>query len=871
MSSKENTKEINKITKFLNSPTSHNFISLFDELQTNPGKTNWQNIDLPIEETLEKLDFKHDSFKEFNNDLWDQLAHFSFEGVIYESSIADQINAIPGETTDESFKRMEEESKAKNQKEDDALDPNKSQKIQEVIRGWLRARESVEGPDLSLDENNCINRPLRFFTHFERIKNSIEPSIDNITYNTLSNKSKEFSNLLVSLLTNEKNKSLDRLDKLAGFYDKRTDFPTDSLNFLSPIILKFIYLGISKEEKIEIEKKIDIIYEFIFLKLFFGKFHHKILCQKYINKILEKLNLKKDLILFNNSYSSFSKDSNFLMGFYTWNNLSATFPINFNTIPQAAITLLLREMNYFSYENSLEKDGNYEIIGLCGVISLNIQNGCKNVSPKINHIIQDEMEREDLDKIATSLANLQHRFFGWDDGIKKSEKVDNIENKNTVNINDDTYVCPSLAHDIMTSWYEFDDYCKIYKKENEDNPIYTGYNIDTIVKSFLRLNEKEEYDYEINPFPLIYKDAIQFLHNFFPTDSFYSLIKEKQNIFCLPCWLEGYFSIFSSYSGDKKFYEYQKIFDKNIFVKSGLEDFYSLCFVINFNNMLFESLNKESKKIYFDIHKFKEDYKYMMNSKNLKHEQIFFHEILDYFIDEKVIEKFGILQKQFLKSLLLKSDKNLKNNFNSPLSRFNKCRWLENINKDIYEKLEGIKIYINNLDDNTKLNKDHLNNLNTYIHQMRLYIEELMPDRIKKLFDFINAQNYAEDKKDENIKNTKQSILKLLNMKSFKPYETGNYALGTIKYFLLNTSKLNVNDYKYKKVDSLMTKGLKTTFKNVCTLDHEIIRQFGRVVDIANASAHANKNDELIGDARYVIDFILNERQFGKIIKALNC
>ena len=52
MSSKENTKEINKITKFLNSPTSHNFISLFDELQTNPGKTNWQNIDLPIELTL---------------------------------------------------------------------------------------------------------------------------------------------------------------------------------------------------------------------------------------------------------------------------------------------------------------------------------------------------------------------------------------------------------------------------------------------------------------------------------------------------------------------------------------------------------------------------------------------------------------------------------------------------------------------------------------------------------------------------------------------------------------------------------------------------------------------------------------------------
>ena len=113
MSSKENTKEINKITEFMNSPTSHNFISLFDDLQTKPKKTNWPNIDLPIEETLEKLDFKHDSFKEFNNDLWEQLAHFSFEDVIYESSVADQINAIPGETTDESFKRMEEESKAR--------------------------------------------------------------------------------------------------------------------------------------------------------------------------------------------------------------------------------------------------------------------------------------------------------------------------------------------------------------------------------------------------------------------------------------------------------------------------------------------------------------------------------------------------------------------------------------------------------------------------------------------------------------------------------------------------------------------------------------------------------------------------------------
>lgn len=858
MSSKENTKEINKITEFLNSPTSHNFISLFDELQTKPKKTNWLNIDLPIEETLEKLDFKHESFKEFNNDLWEQFAHFSFEDVIYESSVADQINAIPGETSDESFERMiaEDESKVKNQKEDDVLEPKYNQEIQEAISNWMDAKESLEGIDLRLDENNCVNRPLRFFTNFERIKNSIDPSTDNITYNTLSNKSKEFSNLLVSLLTNEKNNSFERLDKLASFYDKRTDFPKDSLNFLSPIILKFIYLGISKEEKIEIQKKIDIIYEFIFLKLFFGKFHHKILCQKYINKILEKLNLKKDLILFNNSYSSFSKDPNFLMWFYTWNNVSATFPVNFNTMPQAAITLLLREMNFFSYENSLEKDGNYEIIGLCGVIALDIQNIYKNVSPEINHIWQDDIKKENLKNIAAALQSLQHHVLPG--AIKESEKVNNTEdNKNTVNINDDTYVCPSLAHDIM-NWYnlyEFESYCDIYKKENDGGPFWTDYNKNIIVQSFLRLNEKKEYDYEINPFPLIYKDKISYIDSFFPEDSFNILIKEKQNIFCLPFWLEGYFYVFSSFMGDKKFYEYQKIFDKNIFLKNGLEDFYSLCFVINFNNMLFESLNKESKKIYFDIHRFQEDYKYMMSSKNFNHEQIFFHEILKCFEDKKIIEKFGILQGGFLRSLLLKSDKNLKNNFNSPLSRFNKCCWLENINKDIYEKLEVIKIYINNLDNNTKLNKDDLNILNTHLIQMRLCLEELMPGRIKKFFDFINAQ---------------PSILKLLNMKSFKPYDTGNYSLGNIKYFLLNTSKLNVNDYKYKKIDNLMTKGLKTPFKNICALDHEIIKQFGRVVDIANASAHANKNDELIGDARYVIDFILNERQFGKIIEAIN-
>ena len=82
---------INQISRFLIKPTSQNLIKLFENFKTRYVYSyNYKELDKSLEKTIEKLKFDHDNLNEFKEELWQQLAYFEFDYIIW-STLADEI------------------------------------------------------------------------------------------------------------------------------------------------------------------------------------------------------------------------------------------------------------------------------------------------------------------------------------------------------------------------------------------------------------------------------------------------------------------------------------------------------------------------------------------------------------------------------------------------------------------------------------------------------------------------------------------------------------------------------------------------------------------------------------------------------------
>jgi hypothetical protein len=832
----ENIKTINTISDFLLKPTSNNFIKIFEYVRTQK-KINWEVFEKDIEKKLNSFTFDHSTYQDFIEELWIELSYFDFNDIITQSTDFSEEEKKPIKSSGEEVKPN--------------LPPNFIENMGKAMGDMIDSKRELSGGNLVDKDGNLI----RSFAFFQTIRRLHDHNIFNdITQKNLQNvddKAQSFSSILAQLLIKEENPLLHYYDKQASYRSDRKDLSEDSISFLSVFIMKCLSDGIEKEDgAIDEVEKIDLLMQCFFLKLFFGKYHHKTLCQKYLNKILFKLSYKDNLFKFENSYSNFFDNkinSNMFIGM-----LAIFSPYFFHTVPQAALTIFLRELLLGYYDLDGIENSNNQFVHFCKVIAClivnNFSHGQKN-SYSINVEERpgfNEGAPEYIDKILRVYLGMIQSMFS----LKKVKK-ETLETYN-FKINKSLYIPPSISFDLFNgSNYDIDWYFDQIDMDVAESAINRN-----IIGTYLIRNANNQSEvYAVNPFPTFTSNDLRSMeYNFFDDDSeFYDLEEFTKSIYCLPLWLEPYQSL--SFDNANKYNYLAQITNLNLLTKNGLEDFGPVCFLANYLNMIFETYARsrsdreqenKTEKIHFNIIDFKKNYNALSSNPKYKSELNVFNEIFNTGLisPEFLNENFGVLEYQCLYSIMesVNSNKKLNNNKSKIAFFADDLLWIKKINDNCYKTISSIREEI----ISSIPNDDDTGITTGIMARLRSVLEELRPKPVESLIDYI--------KNNKHIKNKYFVQNNNLNV----------YGVGSWSYIVDQIIQLNDADFK-SFINQLSDELHIKYVTKISKLNSKLSKDFIRQTKTLNIGAHGEnlRLKEVVG----VFEFISTEIYFGEFIK----
>jgi len=835
----ENIKTINIISEFLLKPTSNNFIKIFEYVRTQK-EINWEVYEKDIEKKLNSFTFDHSTYHDFIKELWIELSYFDFNDIIVQS-------------TD-----FSEEEKKPIKSSGTKLPPNFTENIGKAIGGMIESKRELSGGNLIGKDGSLV----RSFSFFQTIRRLHDHNIFNdITQKHLQNvddKAQSFSSILAQLLIKEENPLLHYYDKQASYRSDRKDLSEDSISFLSVFIMKCLSDGIEKEDgAIDEVEKIDLLMQCFFLKLFFGKYHHKTLCQKYLNKILSKLSYKNNLLKFENSYSNFFNnkiESNLFIA------LLSMFSVNFfHTVPQAALTIFLRELLLGFYDIDEIGNSNNQFVYFCKVIACIIVNNFSH-GQKNSYLISVE-ERPDfneeglecIDKILRAYLGMLQLMFSVK-GVKK----ETLETYN-FKINKSLYIPPSISFDLFKgSNYGIDWYFDQIDMDVSESAI----NRNIIGTYLIRNANNQNKVYAVNPFPTFtLNDLSSMEFNFFDDDiEFYDLEEFTKSIYCLPLWLEPYQSL--SFDDANKYNYLAQITNSNLLRKNGLEDFGPVCFLANYLNMIFETygrnrldLKKEKKKekihfkkekIHFNTIDFKKNYKALSSNPKYQSELYIFNVIFNTGIisNEFLEENFGVLEQQCLKSIIesVNSNEKLNNNKSNIAFFADNLLWIKKVNDNCYKTMSSIREEI----ISSIPNDDDTGITTGIMARLRNVGEELRPKLVESLIDYIKNNTHIKNK----------YFVQNNNLNSY----------GVSSWSYIVDQIIQLNDADFKSFINQLSDELHIKYvTKIRKLNRKLSKDFIRQTKILNIATHGE--NLRLKEVSAVFEFISSEIYFGEFIK----
>lgn len=809
---KKQINSINPISAFFLDPTSKKFIEIFAYLKLKK-EINWEVYQGDIEKTLNTIKFDHKNYQSFLEELWVEFSHFDFNGMILESI---------------DFSNPEKDGHVE-------IKPELKKEISEALGQYIKASEEIRGGNL-LGKNNKLLRSFDFFQIVPRIlKKKIFDDISQKHLQIIDDKALKFSSILTRLLTEEDNDQLKYYDNQAHYCSDRVDFPQDGMSLISVFIFKCIFDGLEKEESsLETIQKVDFIFQCMVFKLLLGKHHHKTLCQEYFNKILHKQSLKKDLLIFDNSYANFLDEDDYSLYFCQLTNFSSWL---FHTVPQAALTIFLRELLAIYHEYDDRSDDENWFLNYCFVLAVQI-NGDFSHGMKNEYLIVSyaEESKEELEWLLKAFNLL----MGSDTSAGFKDEPENIQ------LNKALYVPPSISFKILTGAYsEIDWYFREIGLEGK----ITAFNKNIIGNYLIRNATNQSNDFAVNPFPKGFSglDALEYIKFFADDEPYFDLDTLTNSPYCIPLFLQGYADYFSY--DIQKFSHYSKITDLTLLKQNGLENYSPTCFVVNFLNMLIDQAarnngeSKSDKKIHFNIKSFKSHYEFLKSDSEYKSELHIFHMLLntDLISDELIEKNYGVLEQQCLISIMKSVDSaEKKKNINSNVTYLSDdLHWIKLISDDCYKIMASIREEINS--------KEKSNNEGEsigIIARLRSVAEELRPTVIESLINFIKKHKHIKDKYFSRNNNF------------------NSYGIQSFSYLVDTTHKMNTLDFNSFK-DTLSEQSHIDCVRRIRDFDKQLVRDFLRQTSSLNSGSHNNLRPK---EVMSIYEFISKEKYFGKII-----
>mgnify|MGYP007072010364 CR=1 FL=1 len=830
------TKPINELSEFFQEPTSQNFIKIFDYIKSNKN-IKWKIYEKEVNKVLKNTQFNHQNYETFLNHLWEQLSYFDFESLI--------CNSIIYESEEEGL------SKTDNELIHTAGQKESYKEIKKMTSSLIAEEEEITGGEIKFN-NGLASKPFTFFQLINRIKKGI-PDSDLLSkhLDKLNNKAEDISTLLLRLFVEDKNNSIKHYDLAADYHEDRVDFPTESLEIISPFMFKFIYQGIEKEDKpIDRLEGFELIVNFIFLKLILGQYHHKTLCQKYLNKIFEKVKFKKDLLKFNNTYSNLFLNKSIEKTFLEILKKSS---YSLHKVSQAALTIFVRESLRIYYnsdsgkELSLHNRFLVHCVAMSGFFINNFSHGKKNES--LSTKLSPVKEIPEFEKLAFNFS--LSVFYLLTSTIDREELDPNEKPQKDLKFNKSIYIAPSISIDILEKQYpSIDEYFEELEVEKED---FRALNLNLMIKYLIKNANDNNKNYTLNPFSKpngrIDVDLLQW-PIFSPDEPDFDLNLFSSNIYALPLFLEGYENYFK-YSEDQ-FDNYLQITNIDFFKQYGLESYNPLCFVLHFIYLLLQiqdlkNIKKPMVNIRFNIKNFKDNFSLLSSDKSFTSELYLFNDFLNSQLcsPEIINESFGVLERQCLILIKEQSEagKKPKSSHNLAFLDRDKLEWIKSINPTTHEEMFKVREEII-----SALNKDHATEDIGWGGKLRIITENLMPDTLRNLIKFINHNRPTI--RDKFFSDNKRLT---------------TYGVASYSYLIHTINKME--EEVYQRFKSLISDKNQISFlEGIRQLDVRLTNDFMRQTKMLNDASHRNGSLRPT-EANAVFEFLSREDLFGQIIK----